>query len=282
MKAFFPQIIFCFCLFLFPLGVWAESFSDEDVSVPSATMVHSFPDIVPEPRMMEGTIVGERTDMNVFLDVDTLRSLLLFTGDNGRSIEAVSSISGEVRTMFDVCDRNSFYGYVPSAYVLPDGEWLIYESRDNEANRLWKYNPDSRNLRCVFTFRNPYQILAKEWSYEYAPDSRTIYISEYGSSKDNPVDPNDPEGRRHLGYKAGATAIWHSTDMGETWSILHDFADDGDIYYERFHIHAVHYDRKLHRLYATTGDAVDRKGTSDKRLYCTDDFTTLKHRDCKI
>lgn len=281
MKAFFPQIIFCFCLFLFPLGVWAESFSDEDVSVPSATMVHSFPDIVPEPRILEGTIVGERSDMNVFLDVDTLRSLLLFTGDNGRSIEAVSSISGEVRTMFDVCDRNSFYGYVPAAYVLPDGEWLIYESRDNEANRLWKYNPDSRNLRCVFTFRNPYQILAKEWSYEYAPDSRTIYISEYGSSKDNPVDPNDPEGKRHLGYKAGATAIWHSTDMGETWSVLHDFADDGDIYYERFHIHAVHYDRKLHRLYATTGDAVDSKGNSNKRLYWTDDFKNWKHRDWK-
>ena len=106
-----------------------------------------------------------------------------------------------------------------------------------------------------------------------------MYISEYGSSKDNPVYPNDPEGRRHLGYKAGATAIWHSTDMGETWSVLHDFADDGDIYYERFHIHAVHYDRKLHRLYATTGDAVDSKGNSNKRLYWTDDFKNWKHRD---
>lgn len=61
------------------------------------------------------------------------------------------------------------------AESFPDDEWHIYESRDNEPNCLWKFNPDSRSLRCLFTYRNPYQSMLKEWGYEYS-DSRTIYI----------------------------------------------------------------------------------------------------------
>ena len=275
------QAIICLSILFFSLGTLAASCEDHDAFVPSASMVHCLPDILPAPLPMEGTIVAERTGMNQFLDVDTLRSLFLFSSSNKRCIEAISTIEGEVQTMFDSRKEETFQGTVHAVYVLPDSEWLIYETRDNEAHRLWKYNPESRNLRCVFTFRNVYQRLVGEWGYEYDPDSRILYISEYGTSKDNPIDPNDPDGQRHLGYKAGATTIWQSTDMGETWSMLHDFAEDGDIYYERFHIHALHYDRYAHRLYVTTGDAVDGKGNSNKRLYWTDGNGTWHHRDFK-
>lgn len=280
-ELFLEHYLIHFCLFVFPLEVLAVSCEDDECFVPSAANVQSLPDIVPAPLPFEGTIVGERTGMNQFLDVDTIRSLFLFTSKNKRCIEAIRTIGGEVQTLFDSRKEETFYGIVHAVYTLPDGEWIIYESRDNEASRLWKYNPDSRNLRCVFTFRNVYQRLVREWGYDYDPDSHTIYISEYGTSKDNPIDPNDPDGQRHLGYKAGATAIWQSEDMGETWSILHDFAEDGDIYYERFHIHAIHYDRYAHRLYVTTGDAVDSRGNSNKRLYWTDGDGTWQHRDFK-
>ena len=57
------------------------------------------------------------------------------------------------------------------AEFFPDHEWRIYESRDNEPNCLWKFNPDSRSLRCLFTYRNPYQSMLKEWGYEYDSDA---------------------------------------------------------------------------------------------------------------
>ena len=73
MKKLVFQHIICCCLFFFPFGVLADSCPDDERFVPSATAVHTLPDIVPSPRILEGTIVGERADRNVFLDVDTLR-----------------------------------------------------------------------------------------------------------------------------------------------------------------------------------------------------------------
>ncbi|WP_254555197.1 hypothetical protein, partial [Salmonella enterica] len=67
--------------------------------------------------------MGERTGLDLFLGVDTIRSLFLFTSKNKRCIEAIRTIEGEVQTLFDSREEETFHGIVHAAYVLPDGNW---------------------------------------------------------------------------------------------------------------------------------------------------------------
>ena len=124
-ELFLEHYLIHFCHFVFPLEVLAVSCEDDEYFVPSAANVQSLSDIVPAPLPIECTIVGERTGMNQFLDVDTLRSLFLFSSPNKRCIEAISTIEGEVQTMFDSRKEETFQGTVHAVYVLPHSEWLL-------------------------------------------------------------------------------------------------------------------------------------------------------------
>lgn len=272
-----PLALFFFSLV--PVEILGVSCQSDDDRPYLRFVQHAAPCAVPEPLPAPGRIVAERADMDVFLGVDTLRSLLLFTGSGGRGVVAIRDMADEPTEMFNFGDWLSHYGFVHAVYPLPDGTWLIYEFLNNEPGRIWKFHPDGGGFRLVFTFRNAYQYIKKEWSFDYAPDTRTLYLAEYGNSPTNPIDPEDPEGRRHLGYKAGATRVWESRDMGETWGVLHDFSTDAGVYPERLHVHAVHYDAQCSRLYVTLGDAVDKHGNSNKRLCWTDNGVDWQHCD---
>lgn len=220
-----------------------------------------------------------RTDMGNFLEFDSLGGQMLFTDSLAKEIVGINSMYDPPRKLVDMGTLVPDFGWVHSLKALPDRTWLLAEVRNQLPMRFWKVDSSTQEVRNVFTLRNQYQRLVPEWGYEYARDSHTIFISEYGSSSKDPVDPQYPDGTGPLSYKAGATKIWKSTDMGETWEELVDFRTFPDIYYARLHIHGIHYDQQRHRLYVTTGDHVMPGVGSDKRIFWTDDLKSWQWRD---
>lgn len=215
-------------------------------------------------------VLAERNDLAYFACIDSLRGQMLFMGGpTKQSIVGITGMKSKSKTLFDLPTLHSdFAGTVEHIKVLSDGNYFLYEVRPDACDRIWKLWPDSERLVPVFTFRNKYQSLKFHWGLEYVADTHTLYMSEYGSSLNNPDNPEAPGTK--LGFKGGATKIWCSDDDAETWHEFVDFRQDKSIFYERFHIHAIHYDQYDHRLYVSSGDAVDNRH-SNKRLWWTDD-----------
>lgn len=245
--------------------------ADEELPRPKAS--------VPPVQPLREGMLGFRTDMGIFLEFDSLSGQMLFADGRAKGIVGLSSMYGAKHELVDMGALVPDFGLVRSLKALPDRTWLLSEERKDLPMRFWKVDPKSQTVRNVFTLRNQYQTWMPEWGYEYARDSHTIFISEYGNSAKDPVDPLNPDGTGPLSYKAGATKIWKSEDMGETWEELVDFRTFPDIYYERLHIHALHYDQQRHRLYVTTGDHVMPGQGSDKRIFWTDDLLAWQWRD---
>lgn len=234
-------------------------------------------------QMSAGSRVGyvERNDLHYFMCIDSTRQMMLFMdGLTKRTLLGLRDMHGQVSRIADLNAIDStFCGTAEYVRVLEDGNYFIYEEVEDTCSRLWKFFPDDKRLKHVFTFRNKYQSLKYNWGVEYNPDKHLLLFSEYGNSLDNPLDPQDPMGERELGTKAGATKIWASADDGETWSEYFDFASVSGVYPESFHIHALHYDVNDNVLYATSGDGKYNRGRTNKRLWWTSDGTTWENRD---
>lgn len=271
MRVFFLSLVFTIA---FPFVLSSCGSEDEGTVRASASLM--------TPQRYESGILGTRTDMGYFLEIDSLRGKMLFADSHKRCVVSIDGMNDAAVQMVDMRMFAPDFGKINSLKALPDATWLLTESRDSLPMRFWKVDPDAQEARHVFTMRNIYQTFRPEWGYEYARDLQTIFISEYGNSANNPIDPEDPEGKAPLGYKAGATKVWKSEDMGATWQELVDFRTFPDVYYERLHVHALHYDQQRHRLYASTGDHVKKGEGSDKKIFLTDDFKTWKWRDWKF
>ncbi|MDO4995535.1 MAG: hypothetical protein Q4E32_11130, partial [Bacteroidales bacterium] len=215
-------------------------------------------------------VLAERRDLAYFACIDSIRGQMLFMGGAlKQTIVTLQNMDARPRLTYELPDYNTdFTGTLDYIKVLNDGNYFLYEVRPDACDRVWKFWPETHQLIPVFTFRNKYQSLKYHWGLEYVEDTHTLYMAEYGNSMTNPDDPQHPG--QKLGSKAGATKIWRSTDNAETWQQFVDFRDDPTIFYEHFHIHAIHYDPYDHRLYVSSGDAVEGR-RSNKRLWWTDD-----------
>lgn len=215
-------------------------------------------------------VLAERRDLAYFACIDSIRGQMLFMGGAlKQTIVTLQDMDARPRLTYELPDYNTdFTGTLDYIKVLNDGNYFLYEVRPDACDRIWKFWPETHQLIPVFTFRNKYQSLKYHWGLEYVEDTHTLYMAEYGNSMNNPADPQFPD--FPLGYKAGATKIWCSKDDGETWTEFADFRQKQRVFYEHFHIHAIHYDKHLKRLYVSSGDAVDKRN-SNKRMWWTDD-----------
>lgn len=226
----------------------------------------------------------ERNDLHYFMCIDSTRSVMLFMdGLTKQKLLCLESMDSNAKEIVHLPAVNSmFSGTAEYIRVLPDGNYLIYEEVKDECNRIWKFFPDDNRLLLTFIFRNKYQALKYNWGVEYDSDHGLLFISEYGNSLDNPVDPEDATGSKELGTKAGATKIWVSSDNGEHWIEYFDFTTIKDINPLTFHIHAIHYDVYDKVLYVTSGDGKENKGHSNKRLWWTKDGYEWHNRDWRF
>lgn len=226
------------------------------------------------------SIQAMRSDELSFLFTDTLRHRIMLKGvENSNHVYALNSMQDSPEKLFDVEELDARYdGWLEYACLLPDGNYLLYEGRVGQPRRIWKLWPDAKRLELVFNFRNRYQYLKYTWGLEFDNKTGNIYMSEYGISPDNPIDPEDSSATQHLGYKGGATKIFVSRDFGETWEEFYDFRTRDDILYERFHIHGIHFDQLRDRLYVTTGDHLSST-KSNKRIWWTSDGKKWDFRD---
>lgn len=217
-------------------------------------------------RNVRGT--EERLDLCNFLCVDSIRGKFLFAdGKNQKKIMELDDFDKSLSIMFELPSINAdFLGAIRNVKVLPDNNYLIYEYLNEQCDRLWKLDPEKKTMKRVFTLRNKYQLIRFNWGIEYNPYEKILYMSEYGNSSDNPIDPENPNA--FLGRKAGATRIWYSKDYGDTWKVFYDFKIRDDVQEDYFHIHAIHFDTFDHCLYVSTGDGWVIGEKSNKKLFC--------------
>lgn len=226
-------------------------------------------------------IIYERDDITYFICIDSLRGhILSLDGLTKQKILAQKDISQKAVLLYDLPSINhEFTGTIEFIKVLSNASYLVYEQRHNDKHRLWKFHPDSKTLKCVFTYRNKYQYLKYNWGLEDGEQENDLFLSEYGVS-DESIDTNSKDiPDSIIGRKGDATIIWKSNDYGETWFKWLDFKQFKNILPEWFHIHGLHYDQSCHRLYVTSGDGKKENNRSNKCLWWTDDGAQWSYRD---
>lgn len=222
-------------------------------------------------------ITSERITTNDFCTIDSIRGWFLFTNMTQHQILFSDNVGSRETILTDVDDLTpDFSGLLEYVYVLPDGNYLLYEHRDDECDHLWKYWPDENRIDKVFTYRNKYQYMKWYWCITLDKSRNIIFLSEYGVSDNKAIDPNSKSHTEKLGLKGGATIIWQSSNNAETWSIHTDFKEQSTVVYNTFHIHSIFYDNSDQRLYATTGD-----GQLNRCLWWTDGKNVWKHKNLK-